>query len=89
MTGFSRAWVVWISMSVAGSCFAAAAGETPPPAAGATEIQPAELPAKPPAPPTGFPPLIIPGAILIGIGAALATDDNSAEFPASTSTGTR
>jgi hypothetical protein len=37
--------------------------------------------------PTGFPVLIIPGAILIGVAAAAATDDNSAEFPASGTTG--
>ena len=43
-----------------------------------------------PATPAGFPALVIPGAILIGIAAALATDDNNAEFPAGTTgTGTR
>lgn len=90
MIDSARAAMVWVSMSVAGSCFAATAGETPPPQTGATEsVQPAPPPAKPAAAPAGFPAVVIPGAILIGIAAALATEDNDAQFPSGTgSTGT-
>ena len=73
-------------MLMAAPCFAAVAGDTPPSQTGATELQPVAPPARPAVVPAGFPVLIIPGAILIGIAAALATEDNSAEFPATTST---
>ena len=78
-----------VSMSVAASCYAAAAGEIPAAPRGATEaVEPVAPPAKPAVAPAGFPALVIPGAILIGIAAALATDDNNAEFPTGTGTST-
>ena len=88
MMRVTRALVVWGSLSMAAPCYAAVAGDTSPPPAGtgATEVQPAAPPSKPAVMPTGFPALIIPGAILIGIAAAVATEENSAEFPTGTST---
>ena len=80
--------MVCVLMAAAASCYAAAAAETPPPATDA--LQPAAPPAKPAVAPTGFPVLVIPGAILIGIAAAVSTQDNDAEFSTSTgTTGTR
>jgi hypothetical protein len=84
---FARALLVGVAMSAAAWCHAATAGETPPPATGATEtVQPAAPPSQPSVLPGGFPVIIIPGAILIGIAAALATEENDAEFPATTTT---
>ncbi len=87
MTRFARALIVFGSLGTAAACYAATVGEKPPPQTGATEVQPAAPPSRPAVAPTGFPVLIIPGAILIGVAAAAATDDNSAEFPASGTTG--
>ena len=89
MTRLTRASILWVSMSVAGACFAAAAGETPPPNTGATEaLEPAPPPAQPATTPVGFPAIIIPVAIAVGIAAALGAEDNDAEFPPGTGTGT-
>jgi len=90
MKGFAPALMAGVSLSVAASCYAAAAGESAAPRGATEAVEPAPPPAKPAATPAGFPALVIPGAILIGIAAALATDDNSADFPAGTTgTGTR
>jgi hypothetical protein len=64
-------------------------GSTVPPATGATEITPAEQPARPANVPGGAGALILPGAILIGIAAAVAGGggDEPAPFPSGT-TGT-
>jgi hypothetical protein len=70
---------------------APAAGSGVPSATGATGVTPAEPPARPAVVPGGPAALIIPGAILIGVAAAVASGggDNPAPFPASTSgTGT-
>ena len=84
MTRLARALIVLGSLGTGAACYAATVGDKPPPQTGATEVQPAAPPARPAVTPTGFPVLIIPGAILIGVAAAIATEDNSAEFPAST-----
>ena len=65
-------------------------GTTAPPARGATEVRPADPPARPSMLPAGPAAVILPGAILIGVGAALATGggDEPAPFPSGT-TGTR
>ena len=61
------------------------------PARGATEITPAEPPARPSMLPGGPAAVILPGAILLGIGAAIATGggDEPAPFPTTGTTGTR
>ena len=67
-------------------------GSTVPPARSAGEVKPAEAPARPNMLPAGSNALILPGAILIGIGAAIASGggDEPAPFPAGTgTTGTR
>jgi hypothetical protein len=90
MIRFSRTLLVSVTIAAAATCYAAAAADTPAPATGATEVQPAAPPAKPAVAPTGFPAVVIPGAILIGIAAAVSTQDDDAQFPTSTSgTGTR
>ena len=86
MTRLSRALILLGSLSSAAACYAATVGDKTPPQTGATEVQPAPPPAKPAVPPGGFPVLVIPGAILIGVAAAMATDDNDAVFPAATTT---
>lgn len=66
-------------------------GTTTPPARGATEITPAQPPARPSVLPGGPAAVILPGAILLGIGAAIATGggDDPAPFPTTGTTGTR
>ena len=62
-------------------------GSTAPPARGATDVTPAEPPARPSTLPGGPAALVLPGAILIGIGAAIATGgggDEPAAFPTGT-----
>ena len=86
MTRLACALIVFGSLSTAAACYAASVGDKPPPQTGATEVQPAPPPAKPAVPPGGFPMLVIPGAIVIGVAAAIATQDNNAEFPAATTT---
>ena len=90
MTKRARALIVLVSLCMAAAGHAASFGDKPAPQTGATELQPAPPPAKPAVPPGGFPVLVIPLAIVVGVAAAIATEDNGAEFPAATTTtGTR
>lgn len=92
MNGRTRLTAFLVSLTVAGAAYAASSGEKPVEPRGATgEVQPAPPPAQPTVPPAagGFPAMAIPAAILIGLGVAAATNDNeSAAFPAATTTGT-
>ena len=68
----------------------AQAGTAPTPATGATGVTPADPPATPNTIPPAIGAYVIPGAIIIGIGAALSGGGGNepAPFPATGTTGT-
>lgn len=92
MTDFKRVLICVTTVALAASAYGAT-GDAPAgaPNTGATEVvTPAPPPAQPATPPSGFPPLVIPVAILVGIGVAVAAgDDDSVEITGSGTSGTR